>query len=88
MSRVSHDEVLLLYRALRQFRAGKAPPCAARGRPPHSECPFYDQCERWKGPDDYQLSIYETEEETERRRSKWPCSRVMELLGPEVSRIG
>jgi hypothetical protein len=89
MARVSEDEVLLLYRALRSFRSGKRPLCAVRGHPPRSECPLHDQCPRWRGqPDDWLASMEETAEQTERRRSSWPCSRVLDLLSPELTRIG
>jgi hypothetical protein len=88
VTRVSEPEVLLLWRALRHFRSGKNPPCAPRGRPPRSECPLYHRCDRWRGPDDYRLSMEETLEQTERRRARWPCSRLLELLGPETSRLG
>lgn len=88
MARVGEQEVLLLWRALRGFRSGKAPQCAPRGRPPRSPCPLYDRCDRWSGPDDYRLSLEETTEQTERRRASWPCSRLLDLLGPETSRIG
>jgi hypothetical protein len=87
MPRVNEDEVLLLWRALREFRSGKVPTCAPCGRPPRSKCPLYDKCDRWSGPDDYLLSLEETEEQSERRRARWPCSRLMELLGPETSQI-
>jgi len=87
MPAVSESEVLLLWRALRQFRSGKAPACAPRGRPPHSACPLYAACGRWSQPDDYRLSLEETLEQTERRRAQWPCGRLLELLGPETSRI-
>jgi hypothetical protein len=33
------------------------------------------------------LSLEETIEETERRRAAWPCSRLLDLLGPETRRI-
>lgn len=88
MPKVSQDEVLLLWRALRAFRSGKMAPCAPRGRPPESKCPLYSSCDRWSGPDDYRLSLEETEAQSERRRAGWPCSRLLELLGPETSQIG
>lgn len=89
MSRVSDDEVLLLWRALRAFRSGKRPPCGARGHPARSDCPLYDRCPRWDGqPDDWLASLEETAEEIERRRSSWPCSRLLELLSPDLTRIG
>ena len=88
MPEVSESEVLLLWRALREFRSGKTPACAPRGRPPRSKCPLYAACGRWSEPDDYQLSLEETLEQTERRRARWPCGRLLELLGPETSRIG
>lgn len=88
MAAVSKIEVLLLWRALRQFRSGKRPGCAPRGRPSSSACPFYAACGRWSEPDDYQLSLDETFDETVRRRAQWPCARLLELLGPDTSRIG
>jgi hypothetical protein len=89
MARVSEDEVLLLYRALRAFRSGKRPLCAARGHPPRSECPLHEHCPRWRAqPDDWLASMEETTEQTARRRSTWPCSRVLDLLSPELTRIG
>ena len=89
MSRVSEDEVLLLWRALRTFRSGRRPLCAARGRPASSHCPLHENCPRWRGqPDDWLATMEETAEQTERRRSAWPCSRLLELLSPELTRIG
>jgi hypothetical protein len=89
MSRVSEDEVLLLWRALRAFRSGAKPPCAPQGRPVRSTCPLYESCPRWREqPDDRLASMEETAEQTERRRSTWPCSRLLELLSPDVTRIG
>ena len=87
MSRVSENEVPLLFRALRSFRSGKKPSCAPRGRPPHSICPLFASCERWTGPDDDALGLRETTAQTEGRRARWPCSRLLEVLGPTVSRI-
>jgi hypothetical protein len=89
MARVSEDEVLLLWRSLRAFRSGGKPLCAARGRPAHSACPLYEGCPRWHGqPDDRLASMEETAEQTERRQSAWPCSRLLDLLSPGVTRIG
>jgi hypothetical protein len=89
MSRVSEDEVLLLWRAVRAFRSGKKPRCAPRGRPARSDCPLYESCPRWRGqPDDWLASLEESAAETERRRSSWPCTRVMDLLPPGLTRIG
>ena len=89
MSRVSDDEVLLLWRAMRAFRSGKRPLCAARGRPARSDCPLYTNCPRWQGqPDDWLVSMEESARETERRRSAWPCSRLLDLLSPDLTRIG
>ena len=88
MTRVSEDEVLLLWRTLNTFRTGRDPRCRARGSPPYSPCPFHDRCPRWAGPDDYVTSLEETPEQTDRRRSAWPCSRLLDLLSPEVRRIG
>jgi hypothetical protein len=88
MAKVNDDEVLLLWRALATFRAGPRPACKARGKPPRSSCPLYDQCPRWDGPDDYLAVMEETPDKTERRRSAWPCSRIMELLSPDLKRIG
>lgn len=89
MSRVSEDEVLLLWRAVRAFRSGARPPCSPRGKPPSSTCPMYARCPRWHGqPDDRRASLDETLEQTERRRAGWPCQRLLELLSPGVTRIG
>jgi hypothetical protein len=89
MSHVSEDEVLLLWRALRTFRSGGRPACAPHGRPRSSDCPLYDGCPRWHGqPDDRVTSMEESTAETERRRSTWPCSRLLELLSPDLTRIG
>lgn len=88
MARVSEDEVLLVWRALMAFRSGRRPGCRATGRPPRSPCPLHDRCPRWDGPDDYLAVMEETPEETERRRSAWPCSRLGDLLSPELRSIG
>jgi hypothetical protein len=88
MPRVSEDEVLLLWRALRRLRSGKRPGCAPRGRPARSDCPLFDRCPRWSGPDDNRLSLEESPEQTERRRAAWPCSRLLDLLGPDVDYVG
>lgn len=89
MSRVSDAEVLLCWRALHRFRTGRTPGCAPRGRPPTSACPLFDACPRWHGqPDDYQAALVEDEDATERRRAAWPCSRVLDLLGPQTHRFG
>ena len=89
MARVSDDEVLLLWRALRTFRSGRQPHCRPRGRPARSDCPLCDQCLRWHGqPDDWAATLEETVGQTERRRSSWPCSRLADLLSPELTRIG
>jgi len=89
MSQVSEDEVLLLWRALRAFRSGGRPSCAPHGRARTSGCPLYANCPRWHGqPDDRLASLEETTAQTERRRSSWPCSRLLELLSPDLTRIG
>ncbi len=89
MSHVSEDEVLLLWRALRTFRSGGRPACQPHGRPRSSGCPLYNSCPRWRGqPDDRLASMEETTAETERRRSSWPCSRLLDLLSPDLTRIG
>jgi hypothetical protein len=88
MATVTDAEVLLLWRALTRFRTGRLPQCAPKGRPATSPCPFAAQCPRWQLPDDdYVRSLDESVEETEFRRADWPCSRLLELLGPTVSRI-
>lgn len=88
MSRVSEDEVLLLWRAVRAFRSGARPRCAPR-HGQASDCPLYADCPRWHGqPDDRAASLTETAEQTERRQSAWPCSRLLGVLGPGVTRIG
>ena len=89
MSNVSEDEVLLLWRGLRAFRSGRKPRCAARGHPARSDCPLHDRCPRWRGqPDDWLASMEETTAQTETRRSTWPCSRLLDLLSPDLTRIG
>lgn len=88
MTRVHEDEVLLLWRALHTFRSGSRAPCAPRGNPPRSACPLYLGCPRWSGPDDEDLSFDESIAQTEARRAAWPCSRVLDALGPGVTRIG
>ncbi len=88
MAQVSDDEVLLLWRALTRFRTGRRPACAPHGSPPRSDCPLYDQCPRWQEADDWQLSLEEEVTATERRRAAWPCSRLLELLGPRTRTLG
>jgi hypothetical protein len=89
MARVAQDEVLLLWRALRAFRSGARPRCAPRGRPAASDCPLYGGCPRWHGqPDDRAASLAETLPETERRQASWPCSALLDLLSPDLTRIG
>ena len=88
MAKVSEDEVLLLWRALVAFRSGPRPACAAKGRPRRSPCPLHDECPRWNGPDDYLAVMEETPEQTERRRAGWPCTRLADLLSPELRHIG
>ncbi len=90
MAEVSDDEVLLLWRALMAFRSGLAgrPACRATGKPGRSPCPLHDQCPRWDGPDDYLAVMEETPEQTEQRRSVWPCTRLADLLSPDLKRIG
>ena len=88
MATVDDDEVLLLWRALSAFRSGAIPACRPHGSPARSQCPLCDRCPRWHQPDDRQLSLDETLEQTERRRAAWPCSRLLDLLGPETRRIG
>lgn len=87
MSRVKPGEVLLLWRALSSYRSGRHPACAPQpGK--QNPCPLADACPRWEGPDDFEASLGEDFEETERRRAGWPCSRLLELLGPDTVRIG
>jgi hypothetical protein len=89
MATVNESEVLLCWRALRHFRSGRRPACAPRGNPPRSDCPLYEACPRWRGqPDDYLAALDEDQQETERRRASWPCSRLLDLLGPELHHIG
>jgi len=88
MARVSEDDVLLLWRAVRAFRSGARPRCAPR-RGAASECPLYGRCPRWQGqPDDRIASLSESPVQTERRQATWPCSSLLDALGPGVSRIG
>lgn len=88
MAKVSEDEVLLLWRALMAYRSGPRPSCKATGRPQRSSCPLHDQCPRWMGPDDYLAVLEESPDLTESRRAAWPCTRLAELLSPELRRIG
>lgn len=89
MAAVSENDVLLLWRALRAFRSGRQPTCRPRGRPPRSACPLQTSCPRWHGqPDDWSASLEETMTETERRRESWPCGRLLDLLSPDLTRIG
>jgi hypothetical protein len=89
MSKVSEDEVLLLWRSLRAFRSGRRPPCRPHGHPPASDCPLHSHCPRWQGqPDDWAATLEETTESTERRRATWPCARLLDLLSPDLTRIG
>lgn len=51
--------------------------------------PLHDSCPRWQGqPDDWLASMEETADQTERRRSAWPCSKLLDLLSPDLTRIG
>lgn len=89
MARVSENEVLPLWRALRAFRSGSKPRCAPHERPARSDCPLYEGCQRWRGqPDDWLASLEKSAAETGRRRSTWPCSKLMDLLSPDLTRIG
>jgi hypothetical protein len=89
MARVSDDEVLLLWRALRAFRSGGRPRCAPHGLPAASDCPLYHHCPRWHGqPDDRAATFTEAIEETERRQATWPCTTLLDLLTPDLTRIG
>jgi hypothetical protein len=89
MARVSEDEVLLLWRALRGFRTGARPRCAPHGKPVGSDCPLYARCPRWLGqPDDRAAIFTEATEETARRQATWPCSRLLDLLAPDLTRLG
>lgn len=72
-----------------RLRTGRRPSCASRGRPPASTCPLFDACPRWHGqPDDHTAALAETTEQTEPRRAGWPCTRLLDLLGPTTGRIG
>ena len=88
MATVDQSEVLLLWRAVASFRSGARPECQPKGRPPRSPCPMFSECPRWRGPDDRHLSFDETFDEAERRRSAWPCSRLLDLLAPDIDHIG
>jgi hypothetical protein len=88
MAHVRENEVLLLWRALRAFRSGARPACEPRGRPRRSPCPFHEGCSRWQGePDDHLAIMDEALDQTEARRAAWPCSRLLDLLTPDVTRI-
>jgi hypothetical protein len=88
VAKVSEDDVLLLWRALMAFRSGPRPACRPAGKPPRSPCPLHSTCPRWDGPDDYLAIMEETPAQTERRRSAWPCTRLADLLSPDLHRIG
>jgi hypothetical protein len=88
VAKVSEDEVLLLWRALAAYRSGRRPGCQAKGKPARSPCPLHGQCPRWDGPDDYLAVMDETPEQTEQRRGAWPCTRLADLLSPDLRRIG
>jgi hypothetical protein len=88
MAKVSDDEVLLLWRALMAYRSGPRPACRAQGKPPRSPCPLHARCPRWGGPDDYLAVMEETPEQTETRRAGWPCTRLADLLSPDLRNIG
>jgi len=88
MAQLSDSDVLLLWRALRTFRSGARPSCQPRGRPPQSACPLWRACPRWHGdPDDRLAMMEETLHQTQARQAMWPCSRLLDLLGPGVKRI-
>lgn len=88
MAQVSEDDVLLVWRALRSFRSGARPACKPRGSPQRSDCPIEGNCPRWRaGVDDREAIFTETLDQTEARRAAWPCSRILNLLGPGVTRI-
>lgn len=74
--------------SLRAFRSGPGPRCAPQGKTATSACPLYDHCPRWHGePDDRLATFTETAEETERRQAAWPCSMLLDLLTPDLTRI-
>ena len=64
---------------------GTAPGVPRQGK---ACAPLYGGCPRWSGPDDYLAVMEETPEQTERRRSAWPCTRLADLLSPDLRRIG
>jgi hypothetical protein len=49
---------------------------------------LFAACPRWEQADDQELSASEDFEATERRRASWPCSRLLDLLDPQVDWIG
>ncbi len=84
---MSQDEVLLLWRALRGFRSGAPPGCAPRGHPSGKACPLFTRWPRWHAQvDDRTASLAETLDQIERLRAAWPCSAVIDLLSPELTR--
>jgi hypothetical protein len=87
MASVSEDEVLLLWRSLLSFRTERRPACAPRGPSRKSRCPLFDACPRWHDGDDWAMTLDEDTEATEQRHATWPCSRLLDLLGPETRRI-
>jgi hypothetical protein len=88
MAQVTDDEVLLLWRALRAFRSGSRPACKPQRKSVRGDCPLQRTCPRWRESlDDRQAIFEETLEQTEARRAAWPCTRLLDLLAPGVSRI-
>lgn len=88
MSKVDSNEVLLLWRALLWFRRGPKPICGIRNAHQDSPCPFFDACPRWNDPENFQVTVDHDTATAERRQRHWPCSRLLELLGPDITRIG
>lgn len=88
MATVDSDEVLLLWRSVSAYRSGVRPACQPRGPGRRSDCPLYARCPHWSQPEDRRLVFEESFSDTDRRRASWPCSRLLEALGPETSRIG
>ena len=87
---VEPDEVLLLYRALVRFAGSADPSCAPTRAEPQGRCPLVERCPRWATPSEdapnrrRRARFVDVDDDD---RAAWPCSRVLDLLDPEVNWI-